>query len=178
MVHRLFNPKGFNHPLNLMNRLHIWEFLHLPSASKMRKHEAIKTSRWLHINALNFQICSQLIWPWKIWNCVSGGSRHAFAPGARIHSASDSLLHAWACCTHHLLTLALCANELILDITWAAFSGAVWRSCVECAHFFFFFERVALSPNHDDIYGSHKSTPPLPWLGPASLLAFPWFVPR
>lgn len=72
-----------------------------------------------------------------------------------------SYMHERAAHTN-LLTLALCANELILDITWAAFSGAVWRSCVECAHFFFFFERVALSPNHDDIYESHKSTPPLP----------------
>lgn len=57
----------FHHSLNLMNRLHIWEFLHLPSASKMRKDEAIKTSRWWHINALNFQKCNELIWPWDVW---------------------------------------------------------------------------------------------------------------
>lgn len=161
-----------------MNRLHIWEFLHLPSASKMRKHEAIQTSRWLHINAVNFQKCIELIWPWKIWKYESGCTCRGFAPGARIHSASDSLRHAWACCTPHLLTLTLCVRKLILNITWTDYSCLEVMWGIGSFFIFYFLQKVALSPNRDNIYESHKPTPPLLWRGPAIRFAFPWFVPR
>lgn len=59
------------------------------------------------------------------------------------------------------------SSETSAGPTLAALSrGHVWN------RLFFFSKRVALSPNHDDIYQSHKP-PPTP---PHSHPAFPWLA--